>query len=79
MSQILVRNVEKETIERLKERAQRNGRSLEAEARVILSREARRPTMDHEAALKLADEIRSRFGDRQLSDSAEIIREARDR
>ena len=41
MSQILVRNVEPKTVERLKANAAASGRSLEAEIRRILDREAR--------------------------------------
>lgn len=40
MAQVLVRNLDKKTVDRLKARARRNGRSLEAELRVILEREA---------------------------------------
>ena len=36
MAQILIRQLDDEAKERLKERAERNGRSLEAEAREIL-------------------------------------------
>lgn len=40
MASIVVRNLDPEVVERLKERARRNGRSLEAEVRMILGSEA---------------------------------------
>jgi hypothetical protein len=41
MAQVLIRNLDRKTVDRLKARARRNGRSLEAELRLILEREAR--------------------------------------
>ena len=77
MSQILIRNLAPEVVERLKRRAERNHRSLEAEVRVILdqitSAETRR-----EEALAFADWARSQNG-AQTSDSTDLIREDRDR
>jgi plasmid stability protein len=43
MSQILVRNLDQDTVERLKRRAKTNRRSLEAEVRAILTAAAERP------------------------------------
>ena len=79
MAQILVRNLAPETVEKLKENAKRNGRSLQAEAKMILERETPLPKLDHEEALRLCDEIRSRFEGRKFTDSVELIREDRDR
>lgn len=76
MAQILVRNVAKPVVDRLKRRARRGGRSLESEVRAILE-EAARP--DPAAAWKLADRIRRGFHGREFSDSAALIREDRDR
>jgi plasmid stability protein len=66
----------KPVVDRLKRRARRGGRSLEAEVRAILE-EAAQP--DPAAAWKLADRIRRGFGGRKFSDSAALIREDRDR
>jgi plasmid stability protein len=77
MSQILVRNLAPEVVERLKQRAERNRRSLEAEVRAILedltAREAHL-----EDAIAFADWARSQSGP-QTSDSTDLIREDRDR
>jgi len=77
MAQLLVRNIESKTIERLKSRAKQHKRSLQGEAKSILEEAAQIMTM--EEALKRARKIRKSFGDRKLSDSAELIREDRER
>jgi len=76
MAQILVRGVAPETVARLKKRAQGGGRSLEAEVRIILDAAAR---MDMEEARRLAAAIRRRFRGRTFTDSAQLIREDRER
>ena len=76
MAQILVRNLDERTVNRLKARARRNGRSLQAEVQSILEQA---PALDMKAALKLADTIRKSFGNRQFEDSAKLIRRERDR
>ena len=76
MAQILVRNLDERVVRRLKARARRSGRSLQAEVRTILEQT---PTLDMKAALKLADKIRRSFGDRRFEDSAKLIRSERDR
>ena len=76
MAQILVRNLDESLVKRLKGRARRNGRSLQAEVRLILEQT---PTLDMKAALKLADKIRKSFGNRRFDDSAVLIRRERDR
>ncbi|HET7738653.1 MAG TPA: hypothetical protein VFK32_08775, partial [Tepidiformaceae bacterium] len=68
-------------VERLRARAKRNGRSLEAEVRQILDAAAtaeddRRRRMD--AFFDEAQRIRESFGDRIFSDSTDLIREDRD-
>lgn len=77
MAQLLVRNIEPEIIERLKARAKQHKRSLQGEAKSILEEAAQKMTM--EEALKRARRIRKSFGDRKFSDSAELIREDRER
>ena len=79
MAQILVRNLKEKTVKELKARATREGRSLQAEVTLILEREADIGKVDMETARRLADAIRSSFGGRKFSDSAELIREDRDR
>ena len=76
MAQILVRNLDERLVKRLKTRARRNGRSLQAEVRIILEQT---PTLDMKAALKLADKIRKSLGNRRFDDSAVLIRRERDR
>jgi plasmid stability protein len=50
MGQVLVRNVKEKTIERLKLRAESNGRSLEQELREILDKAAG-PTVEERLAM----------------------------
>ena len=78
MAQILVRDLDEETVERLKKRAEEGGRSLQAEVKRILTLAAHEPTLDMEAARKMLDEFRKRFKGRKFSDSVELIREDRD-
>jgi len=76
MAQVLIRDLDPKVVAALKKIARENGRSLEAELRIILEQEARRRSIDF---WKVAREIRARFADRQWSDSAELIREDRER
>ena len=78
MAQILVRNLEKDTVDRLKERARKNGRSLQAEVKMIIEQEAKAPTVDRETALADLEKIRKKLKGRKFPDSAELIREDRD-
>jgi plasmid stability protein len=77
MSQILVRNLSPETVERLRAQAKRNRRSLEAEVRVIIE-QAGRPKYTLEDFQRMTAEIRAAAGP-QRSDSADLIREDRER
>jgi plasmid stability protein len=77
VAQILVRNLEPEVVERLKARAERNGRSLQAEVAQILRQAARTKSMAEARAA--AEEIQRRFAGRTFPDSAELIREDRER
>ena len=76
MSQILVRNLDDATVERLKSRAKAHGRSLQAEAKDILEQSAR---IDVAEARKLVDCIRRSFEGRKFDDSTELVREDRNR
>lgn len=76
MPQLLIRNLETETIERLKERAKLHNRSLQGEVKSILELSAK---MTMEEARKRAMKIRASFGKKKFTDSAGLIREDRDR
>ena len=82
MAQILVRNLDKELVEKLKERARENGRSLQSEVKKILTEAAnvrQIKQLDMETARKQIEIIRERFKGRKFPDSVELIREDRDR
>ena len=79
MPQILVRNLNKNIVERLKKRARRDGRSLQSEVKAILEQAANEPVMDMETARKLCEQIQRRFRGRKFPDTVELIREDRDR
>lgn len=76
MSQLLIPDLDDDTLTRLKERAARHGRTPETEARAILSN-ALGPNDPWAAADALYREL-SATG-RTFSDSAELLREDRDR
>ncbi len=77
MAQILVRNLKEKTVKALKARAKGNGRSLQAEAKTILEREAGQPKLSMEEARKALDEFRARFKGRKFTDSVKLLREDR--
>jgi plasmid stability protein len=76
MPQLLIRNLETETIERLKKRAKLHNRSLQGEVKSILELSAK---MTMEEARERAIKIRASFGKKKFTDSAELIREDRER
>jgi plasmid stability protein len=76
MAQILVRDVEKGMLERLKAQARRHGRSLQGEVKVILI-EATGLSL-REAGI-VSTQWQKRLADRAFSDSANLIREDRSR
>lgn len=76
MAQVLIRELDDDVVARLKERAQRNGRSLEAELRGILEQAA--PT-NFADARSLAARLRRRFSGRTFTDSAVSVAEDRTR
>lgn len=77
MAQVLVRDVEPAVVEKLKDRARRRGRSLEAELRLILREAAAAPAAENSAG-EVA-RIRALFADRTFGESADLIREDRSR
>lgn len=79
MAQILVRDLDKDIVERLKKRAKEDGRSLQSEVKFILERAAVEPKVDMEAALRISEDFRRRFKGKKFPDTVELIREDRAR
>ncbi len=76
MPNVLVRDVDEKVLEKLKTKAARNGRSLQREVQIILNEAITfEPLSDLEVAKKIKDSLRGR----QHSDSAELLREDRNR
>lgn len=77
-AQVLVRNIDPDVVDQLKERARGNGRSLQAELKSILLEAA--GTHDYYERLeKDITRIRKMLAGRHFSDSTELIREDRNR
>lgn len=76
MAQVLVRDLDKALIERLKARAKRHGRSLQVELKLILEQAA---GTDMAEARKLASRLRRKLAGRAHSDSAALLAEDRAR
>lgn len=77
MANLTIRNVDDHVVERLKKKAKDNGRSLEAELRELLKQAANRKSP--EELLAIADRIAAMTPDVPQTDSAELLREDRDR
>jgi len=77
MASVTIRNLDDEVVARLKDRAKANKRSLEAELREILARST--GLMTGEELIALAKRIAAQTPDVPQTDSAELIREDRDR
>lgn len=75
MAQLLVRDVPDDVAAALKKRAAKNGRSAEAELRIILQ-ESLKPAS--EGFAEQAARFRHETSGRKLVDSTDIIRQARD-
>ncbi|WP_406678073.1 FitA-like ribbon-helix-helix domain-containing protein [Neomoorella carbonis] len=78
MPDILIRNVSREVLSTLKQRAAANGRSLQMELHKILEEAAGEKSLD---GIKLAAEIRKQLQAKMknYSDSVDLIREDRER
>jgi plasmid stability protein len=76
MTRLLVRDLNPKVVARLEVRARSYGRSLQEEAKAILEAAAPLPM---EEAYQIALESQRRFAGRMTSDSAELLREDRDR
>jgi plasmid stability protein len=75
MPDVLVRDVDTTVLESLKESAKSNGRSLQAELQIILTRAAERKGLDGQ---EVARRIRESLVGREHTDSVELLREARE-
>jgi plasmid stability protein len=76
MARILIRDLDDETVRRLKDRARRHGRSLQGEAKLILTHAA---GISFDDAKKLARQWHKKLAGRDLPDSTQLIREDRQR
>ncbi len=76
MAQILVRNLEAEVVKNLKLRAKRHGRSLQSEARQILTQSA---GVSPEQARKTARLWQKKLSGRKFPDTTALIRQDRAR
>jgi plasmid stability protein len=76
MPNVLVRDVETTVLDKLKKRAAKNGRSLQSEVHFIITDYAKNEPLSD---LEVAQKIRNSLRDRSHSDSAELLREDRDR
>ncbi|HEY0139682.1 MAG TPA: TraY domain-containing protein [Thermoanaerobaculia bacterium] len=76
MPDVLIRNLDDQTMQKLRHRAERNGRSLQAELQSILERAA---TIDVIEGRALAAKIRKELTGRKHSDSAELVADDRRR
>ena len=77
MAQVLVRQLNDKVVDRLKKRAKEHGRSLQSEMKTILED----AVPDYERAWKRIDSFRLRLkrSSRKFTNSADLIREDRDR
>jgi antitoxin FitA len=75
MAQVIIRNLDDAVVQRHRERAAKNGRSLEQELRDVLTRAA---TLTVEEKLAIADRIRAMTPPGPRPDSTDLIREDRD-
>ena len=74
MSQVLVRGLAPDVVERLKQRAKQHGRSLQAELKSVIEQAAR---SEMHRARALAAQIRKRLAGRLHHDSADLLADDR--
>jgi plasmid stability protein len=77
MANLLVRDLDPETVARLKARASAHKRSLNREVQLVLEAAAAARTMAEARAA--AEAVRRQFAGRTFSDSADLVREDRER
>jgi plasmid stability protein len=78
MRQLLIRDVEDEVIEALKERAKRNQRSLQGELKLIVTQAAQATRVDP-ALIARIDALRNKLKGRKHTSSVKLLREIRGR
>jgi plasmid stability protein len=76
VAQLLVRNVDEETVAWLKARAAANGRSMEAEHREVLR--AARASGAPEGFWEQAARLRAELSGRRLTSTEDLLREVRE-
>jgi antitoxin FitA len=76
MARVLIRDLDDRIVDKLKARAARNGRSLQAELQMIVERAAATDVVD---CRRLAARMRRKLSDRNHSDSAVLVADDRDR
>ncbi len=76
MAEILVRDLDPEIVDRLKARARLHGRSLQKEIKLILEEST---PVDIRQAAKLMELWQGRLAGRSFADSAEQLRQDRER
>ncbi len=76
MGQVLVRDVAPEIVNKLKVRAERHHRSLEAELRVIIEEAVNEPSLN---VLAEVERIHTLFEGRTFEDSTALLQEDRER
>ena len=76
MARVLIRDLDERAVEKLKARALRNGRSLQAELQFIVERAATTDMIDRRG---VAARIRRKLSDRKHSDSAALVADDRRR
>jgi len=76
MAKLVVRDLNPEVVVRLEVRARSHGRTLQEEAKAILEAAAPLPMRE---ALRMAREWQQRLAGRVTGDSADLIREDRER
>lgn len=76
MARVLIRDLDEGTVERLKARAARNSRSLQAELQMIVERAA---VVDIIESRAVAARIRRKLSDRNHSDSVALLADDRRR
>ena len=78
MGQLLIRDVDNEVVEALKERAKRNQRSLQGELKLIIT-QAVQPTRIDPALIARIDALRNKLKGRKHTSSVKLLREIRGR
>ena len=77
MAQVLIRNLEDGTVDRLKSLAKAHHRSLESEVRTILEAAAERPSLVWEPARRRLAALHKRLSGRRMTRTIDLLREDR--